>query len=126
MDVFALRKALVDDYRRYAESFLAIRDARLREHVRRELDEGLLWPEPRIQLNPSFEPGGWIVDLVDSGALHDECRRIFRAGKECPSDSGLRLRLHRHQADAVDAARTGGSYVLTTGTESGKSLAYIV
>ena len=34
--------------------------------------------------------------------------------------------LHRHQADAVRAAGSGASYVLTTGTGSGKSLAYIV
>ncbi len=36
------------------------------------------------------------------------------------------ITLHRHQADAVRAARSGASYVLTTGTGSGKSLAYIV
>src|SRR4051794_26526236 len=126
MDVFALREALVGEYRRYAESFLTIRDPRVEEHVRRELDEGLLWPEPRIQLNPSFEPGGWIDELVDRGILHDECRHIFRKGKEGPADVGTRLRLHRHQADAIDAAATRASYVLTTGTGSGKSLAYIV
>lgn len=126
MDAFALREALVGDYRRYAESFLTIRDPRVRAHVRQELDDGLLWPEPRIQLNPSFEPGGWIDELADGGTLHDECRRIFRKGKEGPEDSGAPLRLHRHQADAVDAAKTGASYVLTTGTGSGKSLAYIV
>src|SRR5262249_12552142 len=34
--------------------------------------------------------------------------------------------LHRHQSEAVRVARTGLSYVLTTGTGSGKSLAYIV
>ena len=36
------------------------------------------------------------------------------------------ITLHRHQADAVRAAGSGASYVLTTGTGSGKSLACIV
>ena len=34
--------------------------------------------------------------------------------------------MHQHQRDAIESARTGGSYVLTTGTGSGKSLAYII
>ena len=126
MQVFALRDRLVKDYRNYAESFLTIRDARVREHVRTELDRGLLWPDPQIQLNPAFEAGETIDELVGQGILHQECGRIFRVGKEASTDAGHPLRLHRHQADAIVAARTGGNYVLTTGTGSGKSLAYIV
>jgi len=41
-------------------------------------------------------------------------------------DHGHDLRLHRHQVDAIRAAKTGSSYVLTTGTGSGESLAYLV
>jgi len=36
------------------------------------------------------------------------------------------MRLHKHQDEAIRIARTGVSYVLTTGTGSGKSLAYII
>src|SRR4051794_18294122 len=126
MDVFALREKLVGDYRRYAESFLAIRDERIAAHVQAKLDEGLLWPDPPLQLNPSFEPGGLIDELIDAGVLHDECRRIFRAAKSDSDPVGRAIQLHKHQADAIRAASTGANYVLTTGTGSGKSLAYIV
>ena len=51
-----------------------------------------------------------------------ECGRIFRVGKRAEVGStGEPLRLHRHQAEAVRAARDGQNYVLTTGTGSGKS-----
>src|SRR5450756_1006296 len=36
------------------------------------------------------------------------------------------MQLHRHQSEAIRTAGSGRNYVLTTGTGSGKSLAYIV
>lgn len=124
MDVFGLRDRLVDDYSSYIQSFIQICDDRIRDLVDSELKSGLLWPDPLIQLNPSFEPGHRSDELVDEGVLHEECRRIFRINKE--SGEGQPLRLHRHQEEAVRVASTGSNYVLTTGTGSGKSLAYIV
>ncbi|MEX0874890.1 MAG: DEAD/DEAH box helicase [Actinomycetota bacterium] len=126
MNVFELRKRLINDYSSYVRSFINIRDERIRQTVDRDLDAGLLWPEPRIGLNPSFETGGWIDELVDSGLLLEECRRIFRIRKTAEGAEGEPMRLHRHQVDAINAAKTGKNYVLTTGTGSGKSLAYIV
>jgi ATP-dependent helicase YprA (DUF1998 family)/very-short-patch-repair endonuclease len=124
MDVFALRDQLIDDYAAYIESFVTISNARIREHVERELRAGLLWPDPLLQLSPSFEPGARIDDLVDQGVLHPLCSEIFRIKR--PGEPSKALRLHRHQTDAVEAARSGDNYVLTTGTGSGKSLAYII
>ena len=125
MKIFQLRQRLIDDYGTYVRSFIEIRDERIQARVRQELDAGLLWPQPLIQLNPSFESGGSIDDLVTEGLLHEECRRIFRIQKSHDSD-GKVMRLYRHQVEAIRAARGKNNYVLTTGTGSGKSLAYIV
>ncbi len=59
MDVFALRNALIANYAPYIQGFI-----RIRATIERELQEGLLWPDPLVQISPSFEPGGWIEDLV--------------------------------------------------------------
>ncbi len=126
MNVFALRRRLLDDYRQYVTSFVRIRDARIRELVEREIDAGLLWPPARIQLNPSFAPGGTIDELVEAGKLHPLCRQIFRVGKTTDDLSGNPLQLHHHQTRAIETAATGASYVLTTGTGSGKSLTYTI
>ncbi|NVM23238.1 MAG: hypothetical protein HWN68_15820 [Desulfobacterales bacterium] len=123
MNIFGLRNRLVKDYADYVKSFILIQDERIRDHVEENLENGFLWPDPLIQMNPSFEPGEWIDELVQQEILHEECSRIFRTEKD-RQEGGKPLRLHRHQSDAVKAAKTGNNYVLTTGTGSGKSLAY--
>jgi len=50
MDVFALRKQLVDDRAAYIESFINVSDRRVREHVAAELRQGLPWPGPLLHL----------------------------------------------------------------------------
>ena len=65
MDVFQLRNRLVEDYSSYIRSFIQIRDERIHGLVDQEISGGLLWPDPLIQLNPSFRPGKWIDELVD-------------------------------------------------------------
>lgn len=126
MDVFKLREDLIEDYRRYVTSFLALRDERIKNHVQANLDDGRFWPEPRVGLNPAFEAGGWIGDLVSEGLLHERCRDIFRIGKTDAEFAGQPMRLHKHQVDAIREVAANRNYVLTTGTGSGKSLAYIV
>jgi ATP-dependent helicase YprA (DUF1998 family) len=126
VDVFELRHRLVSDYARYTRSFIKIADPRIRAKVDGALDDGALWPEPLLQLNPTFLPGGTIDDLVADGTLHPECKKIFRIDKSDSDHSGKQFLLHTHQAEAIRKSKEGKSYVLTSGTGSGKSLTYIV
>jgi ATP-dependent helicase YprA (DUF1998 family) len=126
MNVFDLRDRLVNDYARYTRSFIKIADARISEKVDSELNAGAFWPEPLLQLNPNFLPGGTINDLVATGKLHSECSKIFRIDKSDTDHTGKQLLLHTHQKEAILKAKEGKSYILTSGTGSGKSLTYIV
>ncbi len=125
MDVFRLRDNVVHDYAEYVRSFVKIREEKLSQFVARSLTDQALWPEPLIQMNPSFEMGGWVDALVDEGTLHGQCKDIFRI-KTPENPIGQPMRLHKHQVDAIHQANARNNYVLTTGTGSGKSLSYII
>ncbi|MCQ4082154.1 protein kinase [Streptomyces sp. RB6PN25] len=128
MDVFGVHRALIKDYRSFTEGGTVIRDDRIAAFVEEDLNDKSQWPDPWLSLNPFFKGGGTVAELAGQGVLHEECARIFQANKteNGTVPDGRPLTLHQHQREAVDAANSGASYVLTTGTGSGKSLAYIV
>lgn len=126
MDIFELRNKLISEYQSYVQSFICIKDPRIKNYVDSNIQDGMLWPEPLIQLNPSFQPGDTINNLVEQDILHPDCSRIFRIKNDSHDYDGKPLTLHKHQSDAIKVAQKGRNYVLTTGTGSGKSLAYII
>ena len=125
VDAFGVRNTVIGDYESFVKSFMDIADPRVKAKVEDEISAGLLWPEPWLALNPSFQSGGKISHLVTDDLLDGRCTDIFRRRTES-DPQGSELTLHQHQRDAVVIAARGESYVLTTGTGSGKSLSYIV
>ena len=126
MDVFSFRDSLVSQYENFTRSFTKILSPDIKQFVDGEYAQQRYWPTPLIQLNPSFVSGGDIGYFVKEGLLHPECESIFRYGKTEDGLPGYPLTLHKHQEEAIRIAQTGQSYVLTTGTGSGKSLSYFI
>lgn len=114
LDVFQVHDRIMADYRSFVSSFLNIRDERIRRTVEDEIQGGRFWPEPLIQFNPGYAPGGAVEELCNSGVLHPELRHVFHG-----------YSLYLHQRQAIELGRTGRSFVVTSGTGSGKSLTYI-
>ena len=115
LDIFELREQVISDYRNYIESFLKIRDPRIKTFIQNELDKGQLWKDPLVQINPAYKQSASIETLIQQNILHPDCKRYF------PN-----YRFYYHQEQAFRRAKQQIPYVLTTGTGSGKSLTYVV
>ena len=120
MNVFSLNDDAVRSYQEFSRSFVTIAATDLRDAVAAAYAERPYAPEPLVSMNPRFRPAATVDDHVASGALHADTGRVFR------SSDGAPLRFHEHQAFAIGQARAGRSFVVTTGTGSGKSLCYFV
>jgi hypothetical protein len=119
VDFFDLDRSLVQDYQRFARSFTQIRAADIQAQVEGIYATRRFWPEPLISLNPHFERDAGIDTLVAEGSLHPHTGNVFRVG-------GQPITLYRHQAQSIAKAAARQSFVVTTGTGSGKSFCFFV
>jgi Lhr-like helicase len=126
MDVFSLRDTVVREYEQFATSFTTIFADDLRKQIDAIYADKRYWPEPLLQINPRYRSVTTIQKLVDDGLLDPGCAEIFRANQSTANPRGEPLSLYRHQQEAIALARDGESYVVTTGTGSGKSLAFFI
>jgi len=119
VDVLRPRSLTRGGHTRFARSFTLIRAPDIRDQVEAIYATRRFWPEPLISLNPNFERDVRIDALVNEGSLHPNTEKIFRI-------DGQPITLYRHQAQSVSKAAAGQSFVVTTGTGSGKSLCFFI
>jgi len=115
MDVFSLRDTVVGEYKKFATSFTTVHAKDIRDQIEAIYAKNQYWPDPLIQLNPNYKAGRSIEALVKDGVLEPTCADIFKG-----------VSLHRHQEEAIALAQAKESYVVTTGTGSGKSLCFFI
>ncbi len=110
---------LIAEYRRFLRTSYRFLD----EHLRRQFEEHLHKTDvivrgPYVTLAREFARGRSLAELVREGVLHpDLAKARWPFGEE---------RLFRHQERALAAGREGRSFVVTTGTGSGKTEAFLL
>lgn len=123
-NVFEYRDNLVKEYKTFSRSFSKILAQDILEKVEFEYNNGRYWPEPLIQINPNYRRSNTVQELVAHGELHQACAELFKTNKSegNPTD----LFLYEHQKLALAKASQNKSFVVTTGTGSGKSLSFFI
>ena len=124
MNAFTFRDNLIESYEQFSRSFVRIFADDISDVVNAQYGAGRYWPEPLIQINPNYKKGATVAELADAGVLHPVTAQIFQVGRD--RGSLLPIRLYKHQQDALAVADAKRSYVVTTGTGSGKSIAFFI
>jgi hypothetical protein len=86
-DVFALRDQVVGEYQSYVKSFINILDPKLLKYVTDTLDQGPLWPDPVLQLNPAFERGPDLKIFARKGLSGNRLRDAEAMRTAAPYDT---------------------------------------
>ena len=118
--IFDLHAAVIDDYRQFVESFIHIADDRIRTMVEQTIADQRLWPEPLVQLSPAYAAAPTVDELAQRGIIQPETAHFFRTPTNQP------FRLYQHQYEALQYAKQRKSFVVTSGTGSGKSTCYFL
>lgn len=123
-NVFQFRDQLIERYGSFSRSFVRIAAPDIQAEVEHQYAQGRYWPEPLVQINPNYQRKGTVQNLAAQGVLHAACAEIFQVGKSEGSPEPLHL--YKHQMEALAKGQERQSYVVTTGTGSGKSLSFFI
>ncbi len=114
MNIIELYESLKGSYKSYLESFVAIKDERIKEIVSASIKNEDLWPKALIQFNPNFEKGIGVRELTAQGLpIHKDLEYFF----DKP--------FYKHQQEAIELGCQDKEFIVTSGTGSGKSRTFM-
>ena len=119
MKVFEFDKHLVESYDYFSRSFTKVKAPDLRDEINRQFSEGQFWPNVLLSINPHYKEGETVNKLVKKGVIDSATGQIFQ-------NNGQTLTLYQHQIESISQAKANNSFVVTTGTGSGKSLCFFI
>ncbi len=110
---------LQDRYMDYLTSYFKINNHDLHEQFKHNLRlSNQFLKGPYLEATLPYKPGKTITELIDEQIVHPEIARFLPGGSE--------FRLYRHQERAIRLAKTKTSFVVATGTGSGKTESFML
>jgi hypothetical protein len=119
MKAFEFDNQIVESYEQFSRSFSSIRATDIRTSLEEKYAGGRFWPDALLSLNPRYVAGADVDELAAAGTIEPETASVFRVDSKP-------IQFHRHQQEAIAKAQQRSSFVVTTGTGSGKSLCFFV
>lgn len=112
-------RELIEQYRRYLQTSYRFDDDSLRQQFEEQLlGQEVVQKGPYVTLSQDFAAGESLPTLVAKGEAESDLLRAHWPFGDRP--------LHLHQQQALAAGRAGRSFVVTTGTGSGKTEAFLL
>ena len=110
---------LVEEYRRFLRTSYRFLDRQLREQFEAYVQgTDVVVRGPYVTLSRDFERGNTLAKLVEAGKADRELLRFrWPFGGEA---------LYRHQEESLESGRAGRPFIVTTGTGSGKTEAFLL
>ena len=119
-DPLATSTLIVEGYRRYLKSLLAVRDPGIAAALDHEIAQSRLTKGPLLEAAPPYQDGATLADLVAEGVLNPAFPGL--TSPAVPLDRPLYL----HQEQAIRKISMGRNVIVATGTGSGKTESFLL